>query len=98
MFCALIHLGTPSEIQKLNTANLLMAKQPSDNLGLYWYLMSEMFLDRLPFFRYVLLIMQLATCLFVSILLWSLADVLDWGAELGVEPKGQRTVIDRIKA
>ena len=54
VFCALIHLGTPSQIQKQNTSNLILAKQPGDNLGLFWYLMAEMFEERIPFFRYAL--------------------------------------------
>ena len=56
----------PSTFQKKNTYNILLAKDPSENIGLYWYLFCEMFADRIPFFRYVILIMQFAMCIFIS--------------------------------
>ena len=81
LLCYLVHICSPSQIQWTNTKNILLAKDPNENLGLYWYLLSEMFKDRILFFRYALVLMQLAMSLFVSQMLWNLADMLDWTVE-----------------
>jgi len=68
--------------------NILLAKDPNENLGLYWYLLTEMFLERTLFFRYALVLMQLAMSIFISQMLWNLNDVLDWGVEGKHQPEG----------
>lgn len=60
---------------------MLLANDIGENIGLSWYLVGCMFNDFVPFFRHVLVCIQLACCLFVSLLMWNLFDVLDWGAE-----------------
>ena len=61
--------------------NITLAMEPRENLGLYWYLLSEMFWERISFFRYSLVLMQVAMCGFVSLMIYQLFDVLDWVAE-----------------
>jgi hypothetical protein len=77
-----------SEGQLRNISNTLLAKDPSENLGLYWYLLSEMFIDRITFFRYMLILMQIAMAFFVSMMVFQVSDVLD----LVAEGKGRRQV------
>jgi len=55
-----------SEFQITNQKNILLAMDPSENLGLYWYVLTVMFNERIPFFRCMLFLMQLAMCIFVS--------------------------------
>ena len=64
--CFVVHACSPSKVQWSNTTNVLLAKDPNENIGLYWYLLNEMFLDRILFFRYALVLMQLAMSLFLS--------------------------------
>ena len=80
----------------MNTANILLAKDPNENLGLYWYLLAEMFQERILFFRYALVCMQLAMSLFLSLMLWNLNDVLDWTVEGREQEKGP--LVNEIKA
>lgn len=77
----LIHVCGTSEVQNQNTWNILLAKDPGENIGLYWYLFGTMFQERLSFFRPMMLCVKLMACLFTSMLIWQLFDVLDWGAE-----------------
>ena len=53
----IVHGMTISTVQWNNTRNILLARDPNENLGLYWYLLSVMFEERITFFRYVLVIM-----------------------------------------
>lgn len=53
----LIHGCSPSRVQWNNTINILLARDPNENLGLYWYLLCEMFLERTQFFRYALVLL-----------------------------------------
>ena len=68
-------------MQRQNTWNILLARDPSENIGLYWYLFGTMFQDRLSFFRPMMICLNLLACLYISHLVWQLFDVLDWGAE-----------------
>ena len=46
-----------SKTELQNIENILLVNNPTENLGNFWYLMHEMFLDRLDFFKYIYLIM-----------------------------------------
>ena len=56
-----------SKTELQNIKNILLVNNPAENLGNFWYLMHEMFLDRLDFFKYIYLIMQASACVFISI-------------------------------
>ena len=55
--------------------------EPSENLGLYWYVIVCMFKHRISFLRWTLFLMQFAECIFVSLMISHTNDMLDWVAE-----------------
>ena len=68
--------------------NILLVNHPAENLGNFWYIMHEMFAGfRLTFFKYIYLIMQTSTCLFVSLQMYKAADMIDavMGAQLKID-------------
>lgn len=65
-----------------NILNTLLVRDPSENLGNFWYLMHEMFMDRLPFFRLVFLAMQLAMVIFIAQILYKTFDAIERVATL----------------
>ena len=81
MLLVVIHCMTPSLFQKKNTWNILMARDPTVNIGLHWYAFTTMFSDRVTFTRYIFVLMRLAACCFASQHIWNLFNYLDWGAE-----------------
>ena len=66
-----------SNSQFKNLKNILLVNNPAENLGNFWYLMHEMFLDRLVFFKYIYLIMMCSACIFVSLQVYKCADMID---------------------
>ena len=66
-----------SRTELKNIKNILLVNNPVENLGNFWYLMHEMFLDRLDFFKYIYLIMNASACIFISIQLYKAADMID---------------------
>ena len=66
-----------STTQRKNLTNILLVNNPAENLGNFWYLMHEMFLDRLVFFKYIYLIMQASACIFLSLQVYKAADMID---------------------
>ena len=56
-----------SPTQFKNLRNILLVNNPAETLGPFWYLMHEMFWDRLAFFKYIYLIMQASSCVFISL-------------------------------
>ena len=66
-----------SKTELKNIKNILLVNNPVENLGNFWYLMHEMFLDRLDFFKYIYLIMNASACIFISIQLYKAADMID---------------------
>ena len=70
-----------SSFDRKNVANISLTKDPSENIGLYWYVLTVMFEERITFFRWMLILMQLSMCIFVAQMLWQLSNALDWVAD-----------------
>ena len=65
----------------MNIKNIMLVNDPSETMGMFWYIMVEMFQDRLVFLKYAFLLMQLSCCLFISIMIKETADMMDRVAE-----------------
>ena len=53
-----------------NIKNILYVNNKAETIGSFWYIMVEMFGDRLIFLKKLYLLMQTVMCCFVSILLY----------------------------
>jgi hypothetical protein len=54
-----------------------MVENPSENIGSFWYLMLEMFTDRLEFMKLSYLLMIAVMCAFISMHVNKTYDVLE---------------------
>lgn len=58
-----------SKQQMTNFFNILYVNNKSETVGSFWYVMVEMFSDKVVFFKKLYLLMQLLMCSFICILL-----------------------------
>lgn len=54
-----------------------MVENPSENIGSFWYLMLEMFADRLEFMKMSYLLMIAVMCAFISMHVNKTYDMLE---------------------
>ena len=66
-----------SRKQLINIKNILYVNNKSETIGSFWYIMVEMFEDRLIFLKKLYLLMQTVMCCFVSILIYQTANYID---------------------
>lgn len=45
-----------STFDKHNAANIMLTMDPSENIGLYWYVITVMFEERILFLRWMLVL------------------------------------------
>jgi len=61
----------------INIMNIIFVNDPAETLGNFWYLMHEMFLNRLLFFRIFYLFFDLIVCSYVILLFNQSSAALD---------------------
>lgn len=49
-----------------NITNIMMINNPTESLGPFWYIMHEIFIQYVPYFKVAYLVMQGLMCIFVS--------------------------------
>ena len=68
MICILMLSPLNSNAWFTNSVNVLLSKDPSENLGPFWYHQVEMFYQRVDFFKGAFLVMQIGMCCFMTLL------------------------------
>ena len=86
-------LASPDQLR--NTYNIMMVNNSSENIGNFWYIMTEMFPDKLEFLKLQYLLLTGAMCAFMSLLLHKTYDMLDLCTEK-VESKRKSLLINGI--
>ena len=61
--------------------NTLLIYNTAETMGVFWYIMVEMFTDKLLFFRYTNLLLNFGCCVFIALIVQQTADFLDWTVE-----------------
>ena len=57
--------------------NILYVNNRSETMGSFWYVMVEMFHDKLLFFKKLYLLMQMLICCLISMIVYQTANYLD---------------------
>ena len=60
-----------------NASNILMVNNPTENIGSFWYIMLEMFKDRLEFMKLLFVLETAVMYCMITFLLWKTYNVLD---------------------
>ena len=58
--------------------NILLCNHPAETLGSFWYIQHEVFEYYSFYFKLTFLVMQLLMCIYVSLMLYDTASILNW--------------------
>ena len=76
LLVTLVWAALASKPQLKNAVDILLANNPAENIGAFWYLQSEMFANKLQFMKPLFVLEQLVMCCFISIHLSKTFDII----------------------
>lgn len=81
---------TPSQLK--NAYNIFMVNDASENIGSFWYIVLEMFPDKLEFMKISFLLQTVFMCVMISMHMCKTYDMLDQ-SEKGKESKKRESLM-----